>query len=85
MKISIYRFDPAKDKKPYMKDYDVEVQGTDVMLLDLLIKIKSEDDLLSFINSNKPNQAIDLFKLDNNFPLWKNLLKLVNKELIVNQ
>ena len=48
-------------------------------------KIKSEDDLLSFINSNKPNQAIDLFKLDNNFPLWKNLLKLVNKELIVNQ
>ena len=47
MKISIYRFDPAKDKKPYMKDYDVEVQGTDVMLLDLLIKIKSEDESLS--------------------------------------
>ena len=48
-------------------------------------KIKSEDDLLCFINSNKPNQAKDIFKLDNNFSLWKNLLKSVNKEFIVNQ
>ena len=47
MKISIYRFDPEKDKKPYMKDYDVEAANTDVMLLDLLIKIKSIDDSLS--------------------------------------
>jgi len=47
MKISIYRFDPDKDKKPYMQSYDVEVTNKDVMLLDLLIKIKSTDDSLS--------------------------------------
>ncbi|MDC0422722.1 succinate dehydrogenase iron-sulfur subunit [Methylophilaceae bacterium] len=47
MKISIYRFDPDKDKKPYMKNYDIKVTNTDVMLLDLLIKIKSIDDSLS--------------------------------------
>ena len=48
-------------------------------------KIKSEDDLLSFINSNKPNQVKDIFKTDNNFLLWKNLIKSVNNEFIVNQ
>ena len=47
MKISIYRFDPDKDKKPYMQDYDVEVTNKEVMLLDLLIKIKAMDDSLS--------------------------------------
>ena len=47
MKISIYRFDPDKDKKPYMKHYDVTVGETDVMLLDLLIRIKAMDDSLS--------------------------------------
>jgi hypothetical protein len=26
MKISIYRYDPDKDEKPYMKDYDVKLE-----------------------------------------------------------
>jgi succinate dehydrogenase / fumarate reductase iron-sulfur subunit len=47
MKISIYRFDPDKDKKPRMQDYEVERSHTDVMLLDLLIKIKAQDDSVS--------------------------------------
>ena len=47
MKISIYRFDPDKDKKPRMHDYEVERSPTDVMLLDLLIKIKAQDDSVS--------------------------------------
>ena len=47
MKISIYRFDPDKDKKPRMQDYEVERSATDVMLLDLLIKIKAQDDSVS--------------------------------------
>jgi len=47
MKISIYRFDPDKDKKPRMQDYEVERSPTDVMLLDLLIKIKAQDDSVS--------------------------------------
>lgn len=47
MKISIYRFDPDRDKKPRMQDYEVERSATDVMLLDLLIKIKAQDDSVS--------------------------------------
>lgn len=47
MKISIYRFNPDQDKKPYMQSYDFEPSQTDVMLLDALIKIKSMDDSLS--------------------------------------
>jgi succinate dehydrogenase / fumarate reductase iron-sulfur subunit len=47
MKISILRFNPDQDKKPYMQDYKIERTGVDVMLLDLLIKIKALDDSLS--------------------------------------
>ena len=47
MKISIYRFNPDKDKKPYNKVYDVKRADSDTMLLDLLIKIKAMDDSLS--------------------------------------
>ena len=47
MKISIYRFNPDKDKKPYNKVYDVKRTDSDTMLLDLLIKIKALDDSLS--------------------------------------
>ncbi len=47
MKISIYRFNPDKDKKPYLKSYDIERTKTDMMLLDLLIKIKGTDDSIS--------------------------------------
>ncbi|MBT3827057.1 MAG: succinate dehydrogenase iron-sulfur subunit, partial [Nitrosomonadales bacterium] len=47
MKISIYRFNPDTDKKPYNKVYDVKRTESDTMLLDLLIKIKATDDSLS--------------------------------------
>ena len=47
MKISIYRFNPDEDKKPYMQSYDFKPSETDVMLLDALIKIKGIDDSLS--------------------------------------
>ncbi len=32
MKLSIYRYDPDKDAKPYMKDYDVQLGPADHML-----------------------------------------------------
>ena len=48
------------------------------------IKIKSEDDLLIFINSNQNNQSKNLFELNNDFPLWKKLLISLNNELILN-
>lgn len=51
MKFRIYRYDPDRDSKPYMKDYDVEMQSSDRMLLDALIRIKSLDDSLSLRRS----------------------------------
>jgi succinate dehydrogenase iron-sulfur subunit len=51
MRISIYRYDPDRDAKPYMKDYDVPVDAADRMLLDLLVKVKAMDDSFAFRRS----------------------------------
>jgi succinate dehydrogenase / fumarate reductase iron-sulfur subunit len=51
MKISIYRYDPDKDEKPYMKDYDVTLQLADNMLLDALVRVKEMDDSFAFRRS----------------------------------
>ena len=51
MKFSIYRFDPHKDEKPYMQDYEITLEPADRMLLDALIRIKTVDDSLSLRRS----------------------------------
>ncbi len=51
MRFLISRFDPDKDEKPYMQDYEIELEPTDKMLLDALIRIKSIDDGLSLRRS----------------------------------
>lgn len=51
MKFSIYRFNPEKDSAPYMQHYDIDVQSEDRMLLDVLVRIKSQDDSLTFRRS----------------------------------
>ena len=51
MRFSIYRYDPDKDVKPYMRDYDVVLEATDRMLLDALERIKTIDDSLSLRRS----------------------------------
>src|ERR1700716_874537 len=51
MKLSIYRFDPDKDERPYMQDYEVTPEASDRMLLDVLVKAKVQDDSLSFRRS----------------------------------
>ena len=51
MRVSIYRYDPDRDEKPYMKDYDVPVDAGDRMLLDLLVKVKAMDDSFAFRRS----------------------------------
>ncbi|HJY77716.1 MAG TPA: 2Fe-2S iron-sulfur cluster-binding protein, partial [Burkholderiales bacterium] len=51
MKLSIYRYDPDKDAKPYMQDYEVELDQHDRMLLDVLVKVKAQDDTLAFRRS----------------------------------
>jgi succinate dehydrogenase / fumarate reductase, iron-sulfur subunit len=51
MKISVYRYDPDKDAKPYFQDYEVKVGPTDRMLLDVLMTLKSVDDTIAFRRS----------------------------------
>jgi succinate dehydrogenase / fumarate reductase iron-sulfur subunit len=51
MKFKIYRYDPDKDSAPYMKEYDIQLEPTDRMLLDALVRIKSIDDSLSLRRS----------------------------------
>ena len=47
----IYRYDPDKDSKPYMQTIAVELDGSERMLLDALVKIKAQDPTLSFRRS----------------------------------
>ena len=51
MRFRVFRYDPDKDDKPYMKDYDVRLDPHDRMLLDALVRIKEQDDSLSLRRS----------------------------------
>jgi succinate dehydrogenase / fumarate reductase iron-sulfur subunit len=51
MRFSIYRYDPDRDERPYMKDYELEPQHGDRMLLDALVRLKAQDDSLAFRRS----------------------------------
>lgn len=52
VKFEIYRYDPDKDERPYMQKLEVELQPHDKMLLDALIRIKSDvDDSLALRRS----------------------------------
>ena len=51
MRFSVYRYNPETDSKPYMQDYDIELQPSDRMLLDALVRLKEHDDTLAFRRS----------------------------------
>tara|TARA_Y100001970_G_scaffold19338_1_gene21714 strand:- start:10167 stop:10907 length:741 start_codon:yes stop_codon:yes gene_type:complete len=52
IKLSVYRFDPAEDKKPYMQSLDIEVPtNKDLMVLDVLHLAKEQEPSLSFRRS----------------------------------
>ncbi len=52
VKFEIYRYDPDKDERPYMQKLEVELQPTDKMLLDAILRIKNEvDDSLALRRS----------------------------------
>ncbi len=53
MKFSIYRFDPDKDSKAYMQDYELDDARLNpgMMLLDALLLLKTQDESLSFRRS----------------------------------
>src|SRR5262249_9539221 len=47
----IYRYDPDRDERPRMQTIQLELDGSERMLLDALIKLKSVDPTLSFRRS----------------------------------
>ncbi|WP_066013615.1 succinate dehydrogenase iron-sulfur subunit [Endozoicomonas atrinae] len=52
MKVSVYRYNPETDKKPYMMDFDVAIpEGKDLMVLDVLNLIKEQDPTLVYRRS----------------------------------
>lgn len=51
LNVSIYRYNPATDKAPYMQDIQVDVCGRDVMVLDVLEMIKANDTSMAYRRS----------------------------------
>ena len=44
LQVSVYRYNPDKDAAPYMQDFQVDTNGKDVMVLDVLALIKEQDE-----------------------------------------
>ena len=51
LKVSIYRYNPDIDSAPYMQDFQLDTQGKDIMVLDVLEQLKAEDPTLVFRRS----------------------------------
>jgi succinate dehydrogenase / fumarate reductase iron-sulfur subunit len=51
VRFSIYRYNPETDSRPRMQDYEVQLEPTDRMLLDALVRIKALDDTFAFRRS----------------------------------
>jgi succinate dehydrogenase / fumarate reductase iron-sulfur subunit len=51
LKVSIYRYNPDTDREPYMKEFQVDTQGRDLMVLDVLNLVKEQDDSLVYRRS----------------------------------
>ena len=47
MRLSIFRFDPDRDERPYMQDFEIALAPTDRMLLDAILRIRTLDDSLA--------------------------------------
>ncbi len=51
LKVEIYRYNPETDQTPSMQTYEVETNGRDYMVLDILEMLKAEDSSLVFRRS----------------------------------
>ena len=47
MRFSIYRYNPETDSKPYMQDYELEIETENIMLLDAILLLKAQDETLT--------------------------------------
>ena len=51
LKVQVYRYNPDVDKAPYMKTYEIDTQGKDLMVLDVLELLKAQDESLAYRRS----------------------------------
>jgi succinate dehydrogenase / fumarate reductase, iron-sulfur subunit len=51
MKLSVYRYNPDADARPYMQDFEVDPGPSDHMLLDVILRLKAQDPSLSLRRS----------------------------------
>ena len=51
MKLSVSRYNPEHDGKPYMQDYEIALDRSDHMLLDVILRLKQQDNTLTFRKS----------------------------------
>ncbi len=51
LKVSIYRYNPDTDSAPYMQDFQLDTEGKDIMVLDVLEMLKETDPTLVFRRS----------------------------------
>jgi succinate dehydrogenase / fumarate reductase iron-sulfur subunit len=51
VRLSISRYDPERDEKPYMQDFEIEPGPEDRMLLDVILRLKARDDSLTIRKS----------------------------------
>ncbi len=51
LKVQIYRYNPETDNAPYMKTYEIDTQGKDLMVLDVLELLKAQDESLAYRRS----------------------------------
>jgi len=51
MRFSIYRFNPERDARPTMQNFEAVVGAHDRMLLDVLLRLREQDDSLTFRKS----------------------------------
>ena len=51
LKVSVYRYNPEDNSAPFMQDFDVTIDGKDMMVLDVLNLIKEQDQSMSYRRS----------------------------------
>lgn len=51
LQVSLYRYNPETDSEPYMQDVEIDTQGKDLMVLDVLELLKASDPSLSYRRS----------------------------------
>jgi succinate dehydrogenase / fumarate reductase, iron-sulfur subunit len=51
LKVQVYRYNPETDNAPYMKTYEIDTQGKDLMVLDVLELLKAKDESLAYRRS----------------------------------